>query len=310
MPASQLEPPAIPEIGKPIDSAAEASPVSAPQPPATPEPVTPVVTNLPPSTGTPDIVPLPTAGSGRTLDKDPFAAEPPPIATPPARIEPEQVVNAPTLSKTPAPASAPALAAPRIVRCAAKDREPDRAAPVSHIVQSGENFWTISKTYYSSGRYYKALWWANRREVPKIDELYVNQTIRIPPPEDLDPTRVEPVTAAVTKPVQVRKVSRPPDLEMSLPSSDAFAKRKSDFDDTLDPDPKTAASTRYRPRGPLYKVRANDTLRSIARDTLGTSRRADEILEKNSDVIDDPNNLIVGQVLEMPDDAKVGRARR
>ena len=32
-----------------------------------------------------------------------------------------------------------------------------RIDPQPHVVQPGENFWTISKYYYSSGRFYKAL---------------------------------------------------------------------------------------------------------------------------------------------------------
>jgi nucleoid-associated protein YgaU len=54
---------------------------------------------------------------------------------------------------------------------------------------------------------------------------------------------------------------------------------------------------------PIYKVRRYDTLRSIARDTLGDPRRASEILAINREVIDDPANLISGQLLELPDDA-------
>ena len=60
---------------------------------------------------------------------------------------------------------------------------------------------------------------------------------------------------------------------------------------------------------PIYKVRPYDTLRTIARDTLGDSRRADEILDLNRDIIDDPGHLIVGQILDLPEDARPGRAR-
>ncbi len=38
--------------------------------------------------------------------------------------------------------------------------------PYTHTVKSGENFWTISKLYYKSGRYYKALWDANKKQSP------------------------------------------------------------------------------------------------------------------------------------------------
>ena len=59
---------------------------------------------------------------------------------------------------------------------------------------------------------------------------------------------------------------------------------------------------------PVYKVRPYDTLRSIARDTLGDARRAGEILELNRDLIDDPTHLIAGQLIELPEDADTRRA--
>ena len=56
--------------------------------------------------------------------------------------------------------------------------------------------------------------------------------------------------------------------------------------------------TAARPRGsaagraskPVYRVRPHDTLRKIARDMLGDSRRANEIYELNRGVIDDPGS--------------------
>jgi hypothetical protein len=56
---------------------------------------------------------------------------------------------------------------------------------------------------------------------------------------------------------------------------------------------------------PVYKVGPSDTLRSIAHHTLGNARRSNEILDLNRDIIDDPDNLIVGQILLLPDDAQV-----
>ena len=63
---------------------------------------------------------------------------------------------------------------------------------VLHRVEGPENFWDISRMYYSSGRYYKALWKANEDKVPEITKLHQGTVIRIPPPEDLDPAYVDP----------------------------------------------------------------------------------------------------------------------
>jgi hypothetical protein len=72
----------------------------------------------------------------------------------------------------------------------------------------------------------------------------------------------------------------------------------------------TGTGTSRRPRRPIYKIRRHESLRSIARDALGDSRRADEILELNRDVIDDPGHLTPGQLIELPEDARLARRGR
>jgi len=42
---------------------------------------------------------------------------------------------------------------------------------------------------------------------------------------------------------------------------------------------------------------------------MGDSHRAEEILDLNRDLVDDPSRLIVGQILELPEDARPSRAR-
>ena len=86
-------------------------------------------------------------------------------------------------------------------------------------------------------------------------------------------------------------------------------------DDGIGADNDEAPPTRLtaRPRAPapvdrpVYKVRRHDTLRSIARDVLGDSRRADELYDLNRDIIDDPTRLTAGQLLELPEDADTRR---
>lgn len=216
---------------------------------------------------------------------------------------------------------------------------------VLHQVERGENFWTISRLYYNSGRYYRALWKANAQIVPRIDELYVGTVIRVPPPEDLDPAFIEPVSAAAAQSpreaarsasggsrsqdrsdangVPIRRSNRA-SLELNLPVADPLAERASEAGPGFrtasrsgsprlpaldDPGPEVPPLRPEPQSRPLYKVRPYDTLRTIARDLLGDSRRAREILELNRDVIDDPANLVVGQLLELPEDARITRPR-
>ncbi len=65
-----------------------------------------------------------------------------------------------------------------------------RVEPSLHIVNRGENFWTISRLYYGDGRYYRALWKANSKKYPNIEEIHINDVILIPAVEDLDPAYI------------------------------------------------------------------------------------------------------------------------
>ena len=73
--------------------------------------------------------------------------------------------------------------------------------PYTHTVRSGENFWTISRLYYHSGRYYMALWDANKKAVPAPDRLVVGDKIIIPRADQLDPSMIQEAPAPVPAPV-------------------------------------------------------------------------------------------------------------
>jgi nucleoid-associated protein YgaU len=275
-------------------------------------------------TATGNWVPLPSAGKVRIpVDDGRRAVEPAPARP---EIEPEPTVPARSVPGSEAAIGAGTLLANRSARAtrggnAVTDADAearDRVESVPHVVQTGENFWSISQLYYGSARFYKALWAANSKTVPVLEKLTVNQTIRIPPPEALDrrlilsPRELAAISAGSTaaprqaapRPAAPRA---PGEIEVALPTSDPFARRKAEQTESDSDEPIVGPSV--RPRRPQYRVHTRETLRSIARDTLGDSRRASEILDLNADAIDDPNRLIPGQILELPDDAKVGTAR-
>ena len=187
---------------------------------------------------------------------------------------------------------------------------------VLHTVQADENFWTISKQYYNSPRYYKALHQANAGQVPDITKLYVGTVIRIPPPETLDRSLVTPplIGASVDGPVISRASTADNGTDVSA-------------DPGTDPDPGMTSSRSSRPglrngrpslsarnepsteapRRPIYRVKPNDTLRSIARDTLRDSHRATEIYNLNRDTLSDIRALPApGTTLTLPTDAVIG----
>lgn len=84
--------------------------------------------------------------------------------------------------------------------------------PYTHMVRAGENFWTISRLYYKTGRYHKALWAANQKTVPAPDRLTVGDKIIIPRLDQLDPSLIEEGPEAPD-----------PNLPAALPASDPEA---------------------------------------------------------------------------------------
>jgi nucleoid-associated protein YgaU len=195
----------------------------------------------------------------------------------------------------------------------------DQVESIPHVVARGENFFSIAQQYYSSGRFYRALWKANSDQVPAPEKLMVGQTIRIPPPEALDRSLILPPRTAqgpgpgaeaggTTQPV--RTGTRPSGVALAVPVADPFGDRDRQGGKTAAGALVAAPSAADRPRLLRYRIRPQETLRSIARDVLGDSRRADEILELNRAVIDDPSHLIPGQEIELPEDARLTRRSR
>jgi nicotinate-nucleotide--dimethylbenzimidazole phosphoribosyltransferase len=167
-----------------------------------------------------------------------------------------------------------------------------RIEPQPHVVQAGENFYTISQTYYRSGRFYKALWKANQARVPDIRKLYIGTTILVPPPEALDPALVDPAPTVITSTPKPRTpASSNPSAEPPLT------------------DPDDRVEVRPRRVGPLYTTSdRHETLRSVARRTLGDVYRWPEIRKLNLDVLDDSSAYLpVGTELRLPEDARTAR---
>jgi nucleoid-associated protein YgaU len=176
----------------------------------------------------------------------------------------------------------------------------DAIEPVTHVVQKGENFWTISRLYYGSGRFYKALWAANQDQVSAPDRLFVGTTIKVPPPERLDRSRIDPVDTARAATPKPKRATLPPvreaaDEVMLLPRGRA-------------PSPEAAPVAMPKPEKtyPYHVVKRHETLRSIARDLLDDPRREDEIRDLNLDQLDE-DGLQIGQRLRLPEDATVRR---
>ena len=152
------------------------------------------------------------------------------------------------------------------------------AEVVLHTVRAGEDFASISRYYYNSTRFRRALWQANRKHVPSIDDLRPGTTIRVPMPEALDPTLIPPAGVEVAGDPDAPAPSKP----RATAGRDGQARRTSKPDAGLVPMSDEPADR------PTVVVRQGQTLRSIARDTLDDPHRDGEILELNRDLIEDP----------------------
>ncbi len=179
------------------------------------------------------------------------------------------------------------------------------------MVRRSENFWTISRYYYQSGRYYKALWYANRDRVKAVDDLYVGTPLRIPLIEDLKRDLIEPTRTArangrpsaeagkAQEDLSAARVAATADEVVMLPVGDD---RPSNAPKKTIPRGSAAKKNSSDPVYRSYKVRTkNETLRSIARDQLGDAGREGEVYDLNRDDLDDNDGRPrAGMTLKLP----------
>ena len=143
-------------------------------------------------------------------------------------------------------------------------------------VRPNESYWTISKKFYGTGAYFKALAEHNRSRVAQDDRLDFDDVISVPGLE-----AVEKEYPGLCPKASRRETLRNRASAVSL-------------------------SGTYR-GGRTYVVEEGDTLSDIARYELGKLSRWPEILELNRDVVgDDPNYLTPGLELTLPDTGPAG----
>ena len=240
----------------------------------------------------------------------------PPLSTPPptADLASEEVAEPPKsadgmydipsagLTRTSGPSNSARAAAGGVVPAPSTATLPGTVAPVAgtiHVVRRGENFWTISRYHYASGRFYKALWDANRDVAKTPEDLYVGTTIRIPPVDDLNRSLIEPPRTASSaaeangsrRDAKTERASTRPEEPTALPVAGPARRPLINR-----PAP---ASPAYR----TYVVRRSETLRSIARAQLGDPDREDEIYQLNRESFDGESYRVeAGMALKIPNE--------
>jgi nucleoid-associated protein YgaU len=157
------------------------------------------------------------------------------------------------------------------------DSVPVMGGGSDYVVQSGDNFWTISVKRYGTGRYFKALHLHNEQSVP-------------------DPGKLRPGMVVATPHVATLERSYPASISGSASSQAETASL-----------PEAESGGAYRDLGgdKWYRVGSSDTLFDIAKITLGQGSQWRVIFELNRDRIEDPDRLKPGMVLRLPESARV-----
>jgi LysM repeat protein len=189
---------------------------------------------------------------------------------------------------------------------------PDGKAPAQvesfdmevYVMKAGDTYATVSQLRYRSDRYQTALAQFNRERDPRLANPQVGMAVFLPPAGYLERRFGVPGPGASPAPMsppspQPEATRIPPQAVKDIQPT---ANRIEPISDT-----KAAANAEWAQSASSkrYKVRTNDTIWSIAKTTLGNGERWPDILKLNKDVLRDVNQLQVGMVLRLPEDARV-----
>ncbi|QDT89734.1 LysM peptidoglycan-binding domain-containing protein [Gimesia algae] len=158
-------------------------------------------------------------------------------------------------------------------------QQPATAVGGEYVVQNGENFWTISKKLYGTGRYFQLLAQINKSRVSDPRKMKPGLKLIAP-----DQAAIEARYQASHKATQtivsefagnkaVRKSGKPSGFFISSDGQ------------------------------PMYRVGGNDTLTDISQKHLGRSSRWYQIYQINRQRLQNPNKLQIGTELQLPYDA-------
>ena len=211
---------------------------------------------------------IPPDGSGPTGAS--FQQTNDPQLFPPAQVPVQQ----PRYQPRPEPKADPLFPAPTY----AQPRTSVQTNPSStYTVQPNDNYWVISKKVYGTPAYFRALYFHNQRRIPDEKKMKPGMQVLTPPAAELHRSyaRMIPQTNQTRKPLNPNRVQN--------------TDRSGFF---------------YGQRGePMYRVGPNDTLGGIAHRHLGRASRWLQIYNMNRNVITNPDDLKIGTVVRLPNDA-------
>ncbi|MCA9081092.1 MAG: LysM peptidoglycan-binding domain-containing protein [Planctomycetaceae bacterium] len=218
--------------------------------------------------------PAPTSAELPSATSPVFEPTPTPTTPTPGAF-PQQFTEDPYLnsrSEPLAPLPRPTFASPETTSTTATGvnlSEPPLAEEQLYEVQSGDNYWTISRHFYGSARYFAALAEYNRHRIPDPQKMRPGMIVLGP-----DASLLHQKYPKLTGPDPKHPVVEPP--------SGFFVDQHGQ---------------------PAFRVGKGDTLSTIAQTHLGRVSRWIQIYQLNKQVITDPNNLKLGTILRLPPDA-------
>jgi len=162
-------------------------------------------------------------------------------------------------------------------------------------VEPNDNYWTISRKKYGTGRYFMALAQHNSKVIADPRRMRPGIVLSTPPAAVLEQNYADVIPRpAAVDPVQVASSGEVP---FRAARSTQVTRTAAEFGE------QDAGFFVHRDGAPMYRVGPEDTLSGIAQRHLGRSSRWIQIFELNRDVLTDGNTLKIGAVLRLPADA-------
>lgn len=188
---------------------------------------------------------------------------------------PPSTLAATNLSETAETVSAQPLIASSAEKTDNKVKPSEPASPAVYVVADGDNLGTIAKKVYgcSEKNNIIRLFQANRSTLKSPDEIYVGQKLVIPSLPGSQPGKNK--LEKLSGPTLLGKVE-------SISQKDA------------------ATDSRQAEKNSSYIVQQGDSLWQIAAKQLGDGSRYQEIVELNTDILENEDSLAVGMCLKLP----------
>ncbi len=173
----------------------------------------------------------------------------------------------------------------------------------THQIVDGDSFWKIAKKHYNDGSLADALKAYNKNRIGKNGQLRVGASLLIPEKSVLKGGSAAPAVAtAETKPEKKSDLKVPSKESLEKIAKGGKGEAKPETKTEAKPETKTEAKPETMKKGAAttYTVKSGDTLEKIAVKFLGSASRVSEIVNANSSILDNEDEVQVGQKLKIP----------